>query len=193
MSFVSLAEFIPIELINHILSYRPRHPDACIIKNLKEEILNEYKEKIDRYNNYYRFEYDEDEDEYIIPEDIYEKTFIDLNYNVKFLTPNIFSYDIRPNSIYKLKIKNDKDSNIFYWGKYYTEIKAIEAFINHLDCRDTYDIYYIAVVNIHNDTLKESIIKKYGDDSEDDSDDSSCGCGRGCETSDDEYEDDSLG
>jgi len=33
---MSLAEIIPIELFNHILSFRPRHPDACLIKDALE-------------------------------------------------------------------------------------------------------------------------------------------------------------
>jgi hypothetical protein len=187
---MSLAEFIPIELVNHILSYRPRHPDACIIKDYKKEVLDTFKMRIDRYNNYDRFEYEREE--YIIPENIDNMTFKELDPITRHYEDNIFSAVTIPNSIYQLKIQNDKDSHIFYWGKYYTEKKAMETFYNHLKQRDTYDMYYIALVNVDIDTLKETIVFSIGNNPEDEvsDDDSSCGCGRGCETSEDEEEED---
>jgi hypothetical protein len=185
---MSLAEFIPIELVNHILSFRPRHPDACIIKDYKKEVLDIYKETIDNYNNGYNI----NNNVIIIPENINEMTFKELHPITRYYEDTIFSDIIIPNSIYQLKIKNDKDSHIFYWGKYYTEKKAMEAFYHHLKNLDTYDIYYIAVINTENDSLKERLIESWGNNPEDEvsDDDSSCGCGRGCETSEDEEEED---
>jgi hypothetical protein len=200
---ISLAEFIPIELVNHILSFRPRHPDACIIKNLKEKVLKRYKKNIDEYNNYIRFEYEEDE--YIIPENINTMPFKELDFHTRYHFDAIFSYEVIPNSIYKIKVRLYKDSEDFYCEKYYTEKKAMLGFIDYYhNVYDRGDFYYMALVNIKNDTLQERILESFGhkleventvevNNDSDDSDDSSCGCGRGCETSDEESEEEDDG
>lgn len=143
----SLAEFIPIELVNHILSFRPRHPDAELIKELKEKTVVRYM----AINPMMR--------KSLTP---YSMTFKQLDYNpIHFEIPkSIFSKCIRPNSIYKIKTKKYKNSEGFYWGKYYTEKKAYEE-LEEAKKSFCYcgDIYSIELVNIDNDSLDEHIVE----------------------------------
>ena len=138
----SLAEFIPIELINHILSFRPRHPVAELIKKYKESLFEEISSIVEF-------------------EDI-----IDYSHNITFKEFHIdmegisdmFSSCIRPNSIYKIKTKKYRTSEGFYWGKYYTEKKAIKEFEKAKDNYYTGDMYSISLVNIDNICLNEHIL-----------------------------------
>ena len=194
---ISLAEFIPIELVKHILSFRPRHPDACLIKKLKEKVLKNYKKNVDDYNNN-RLE----DDKFIIPENINDMPFKELDFHTRYHWDAIFSYEVIPNSIYKIKVKLYKESEDFYCENYYTEKKAMRGFIDYYwNVYNRGDFYYMALVNIENETLQERILESFGNKPEvvntvkvsDDSDDSSCGCGRGCETSDEESEEEDDG
>lgn len=163
----SLAEFIPIELVNHILSFRPRHPDACLIKEFKDKIFR----KADLVMNSYTYEF------------YYNETFKELhNKLIRYHNYKIFSSCIRPNSIYKIKTKKHKTSEGFYWGKYYTEKKAYEE-LEEAKKSFCYcgDIYSIELVNIDNDSLDEhTVLTYYQGDSEEEYYDS--------DNSDDGYE-----
>jgi len=172
---MSLAEFIPIELVNHILSFRPRHPDACIIKKYKERIIEFEEEKFS------------------------QMTFKEINDNSRYYT--IFSRIVIPNCIYKIKTQFYKNSNVFYWGHYYTEKTVLKDFLNYTFDINEGEIYEIRIISIDNDSLEEHTVDCYcnphtnlssQEESDNDYDDSSCGCVFGCETSDEEDED-SLG
>ena len=152
----SLAKFIPIELVNHILSFRPRHPDAELIKKYKEKVLIEnFVLTINSLD--YQYEY--------------KKTFRQLHRSYIRRGKQIFSYKIRPNSIYMLKTKRYKNSDGFYWGTYYTEKKGYEE--AEKEKRGFYygDIYSFELVNINYDTGEEEIVTTlYEEDSEDEYD-----------------------
>jgi len=161
----SLAEFIPIELVNHILSFRPRHPVACLIKELKENIFRkaDLTMKIYSYKPYF-----------------YNETFkVINNMLIKYHNFNIFSSCIRPNSIYKIKTKRYKNSEGFYWEeKYYTEKKAKEDLEEAKGYSYCDAIYSIELINIDNDSLDEHIVETIfidGSDEEYDSDNSDDG------------------
>jgi len=153
----SLAEFLPIELVNHILSFRPRHPDACLIKEFKENIFR----KAGLVMNCYTYEF------------YYNETFKELhNKLIKYHNYKIFSSCIRPNSIYKIKTKRYKTSEGFYWEeKYYTEKKAYEE--AEKEKRGFYyeDLYSLELINIDNDTGEEEIVNTlYKEESEEEYD-----------------------
>jgi len=131
----SLAEFIPIELVNHILSFRPRHPDACIIKKYKERII----------------EFEE--------EHFKQMTFQEINEKSTYHT--LFSRYIIPNCIYKIKTQFYKNSNVFYWGRYYTEKTAFNDFVNYIFDINEGEIYEIRIVSINNDSLEEHTVDCY--------------------------------
>ena len=50
----------------------------------------------------------------------YKQTFKELNDSWRMLKNTIFSKCLRENTIYKIKTKKYKNSEWFYWGKYYT-------------------------------------------------------------------------
>ena len=148
-----LAEFIPIELVNHILSFRPRHPIAELIKQFKKKTIVLYMANNPTMRKS------------LAP---FDMTFKELDENSKH---SIFSICIRPNSIYKIKTKKYKTSEGFYWGKYYTEKKAYEELE---EAKKSFyycgDIYTIELVNIDNDSLDEhTVYYQYNGDSEEDS------------------------
>ena len=136
----SLAEIIPIELVNHILSFRPRHPNA--------ELIFQFKESAFFWCNNGRFDYEE----------IINMSFKQIQDN---LDDTIFSYNVRPNSVYKIKTKKYKNSEEFYWGNYYTELKARLAFKNYTE-NIIVDMYSVELVNIDNDCIDEHILQNYG-------------------------------
>jgi|TARA_R110000868_G_scaffold219194_3_gene470032 hypothetical protein len=144
----SLAEIIPIELVNHILSFRPRHPVAELICQFKKSYLNEncryYNMPIGGFHYYYH----------------YKQTFKELNDSWRMLKNTIFSKCLRENTIYKIKTKKYKNSEYVYGKKYYTDKKAIEQF----DKESYYwgDIYKIKLVNIDIDSLEERTIQRNG-------------------------------
>jgi len=141
----SLAEFIPIELINHILSYRPRHPDAELIKQFKKNLF----EKL------YRMYRDDNKNYSIL-------TFKELNYLLGYYD-KIFSSEIIPNCIYRMKTKKYKDSVAVYWGKYYTDKIAIQVYNNYTDIEWVKNHNYqtiIELVTIDNNTLEENMVER---------------------------------
>ena len=150
---ISLAKFIPIELVNHILSFRPRHPNAYLIKEFKESYLN----KNCRYYNYHigGIEYYH----------LYKQTFKQINDSWKMLNDSIFSRCVRENCIYKIATKESKDSDWVYGKKIYTEKKAKEIFI-----KKSYHTYMVQLIYMDIDTLDEEFLLYDGlyDDDDDD-------------------------
>lgn len=161
----SLAEFIPIELVNHILSFRPRHPDACLIKELKKRTIVLFMGN----NPLMR--------KSLTP---FDMTFKELDGNSRYYENGIFSHYIVPGSIYKIKTKKYKNSEEFYWGKYYTQKKAIDAFAKY--CNNIVgDMYSVELVIIRLCCNEEDIIQYLKiNESEDECE---------CESDDEEYED----
>jgi hypothetical protein len=91
---MSLATIIPIELVNHILSFRPRHPVAELIRNYKIKVIRDYIEE---------FEDEDFEDEENIYDYLYGYTFYNLSikvgiFNCYDINNMILVYDY--NSIY---------------------------------------------------------------------------------------------
>ena len=143
----SLAEFIPIELVNHILSFRPRHPNAELIKQFKDMAFF--------WCNNGRFDYKE----------LINMSFKEIQ---DYIDDTIFSHHITPNAIYKIKTKKYKNSEEFYWGKYYTELKARIAFKNYTE-NIVGDMYSIELVIICLCCNKEEVVETIfidGSDSE---------------------------
>ena len=143
----SLAEFIPIELVNHILSFRPRHPDACLIKELKESVLTF--ENIDDLIVEELLDDDEELDSltfnqlryissYPIFSNYFDGIMIELNKIIK-----IQCYIVKKKPSYFAKV------DMFYWGnKYYTELNACNAFKKCCNHNDMIYKAYILVINI---------------------------------------------
>jgi hypothetical protein len=174
----SLAEFIPIELVNHILSFRPRHPDAELIKEFKDSILNKYKEFLMRRGLE------------LLDKD-FELTFKEIDISRQ----KIFSSEIIYNCIYRIKTKKYKTSEGFYWGKFYTYKKASDEYDKYTNFINFGDMYSVELVTIDNDSLEEDMVEKTEyepSDSDYDSEESEeseenyshkngCGCGCNCQ------------
>jgi hypothetical protein len=72
---MSLATIIPVEIVNHILSFRPRHPVAKLINPLAI-IINNYKNEAT--NKFIETFYEPGEDEWYEEQGIKNATFYEL-------------------------------------------------------------------------------------------------------------------
>jgi hypothetical protein len=164
----SLAEVIPIELVNHILSFRPRHPDAEIIKKLKKRTMLLYMANNPTMRKS------------LAP---FDMTFKELDGNSRYYENGIFSHYIVNGCIYKIKTKKYKNSEEFYWGKYYTHKKAIDAFAKYCNniVRDMYSVDLVIICKCCNEescneeNIVESMVTNKSEEEETDSDNSDDG------------------
>jgi len=107
----SLAEFIPIELVNHILSFRPRHPVAELIKK--------------RPNIMYHI---------VSGETMYSPDIIEGKYYSKLKAKKEFEYFMADtdyiNDIFEIGLYEVYLDTYMYYGMRTTRKKTIEYFCN---------------------------------------------------------------